>query len=655
MTRKNTLLWSPAPQRIKDAPIEKFRLYVENKYGRIFSSYEDFRQWSVDELEVFWEAVWHYVGMDRYSSYVRVLDGHNMPGCRWFEGAKLNYAEQILCRGRAGRVAIKSVSEIRGHTELGWDELNRQVQVLANRLREFGIKPGDRIAAYLPAIPEATVAMLATTAVGAVWSSCSPDFGINAVTERFKQIRPKILFAVDGYRYSGKDFDRKEVVRAMQANMTSVDKVIGISYLNENGWNDDSDVLPWTTLSSGSSSPDFKFEQVPFDHPLWILYSSGTTGKPKGIVHSHGGILLESYKLTAFHCDLSSGSTCFWMTTTGWMLWNSLHGALLVGGTIVIYDGHPSYPEADTLWSIVAETRATFFGCSAAYINALSKTDMLPSKEHALDKLTSIAVTGSPLSADGFRWIYDAVKKDVWLTSVSGGTDICSAFVGGVSTLAVHAGEIQARCLGVAAYAFDDNGSPVTNEVGELVITKPMPSMPIYFWGDEEMKRYRESYFDVYPGIWRHGDFIQILESGACIITGRSDSTLNRFGIRIGTAEIYRVLDKIEGVEDGLIVNLDLADGKFYMPLFVRLTDGVVLDGTLKKTICTALKTNCSPRHVPDEIYAVAQIPMTLTGKKLEVPVKKILMGVPSEKAVNSGAMSNPESLLVFEELAKSI
>jgi acetoacetyl-CoA synthetase len=655
MIKSNKLLWSPSRERIDNSQIEKFRHFVESRAQRSFSSYEDLWTWSVDELESFWEEVWYYFEMDKYSNYESVLDKYEMPGCRWFTGAKLNFAEQVLKRGRPGEVAIKSVSEVRGQIEMSWDELRSQVLALANKLRALGIKPGDRIAAYMPAIPETSVAMLASTAVGAVWSSCSPDFGIKAVLERFEQIQPKVLFVVDGYRYGGKDFNRQDIVVDMQASMKSVEQIIAVSYLHEHAWDKNSDVLNWESIISGEAVDldDFNFEQVVFEHPLWILYSSGTTGKPKGIVHSHGGILLESMKISAFHCDIGPGTTNFWMTTTGWMLWNLLHGALLAGGVMVIYDGHPSYPGPEILWSIVEDTEATFFGCSAAYINALSKTDLLPSKIQNLDKLTSISVTGSPLSAEGFSWIYDAVKENIWLSSVSGGTDICSGFVGGVPTLPVRAGEIQARLLGVAAQAYDDKGKPVEDDVGELVITKPMPSMPIYFWDDPDMQRYRESYFDVYPGIWRHGDYIEILESGACIISGRSDSTLNRFGIRIGTAEIYRVLDKIEGIKDSLIVNLDLAEGKFFMPLFVLLSEETELDDNLKKQIASALRSNCSPRHVPDEVYAVKQIPMTLTGKKLEVPVKKILMGVPIEKAANPGAMANPESLEFFANFVR--
>lgn len=657
MAIENPPLWSPDRKRIKNAQIEKFRIYVEEKHSLSFSSYHDLWKWSVDELESFWQDLWYYFEMQRYSSYERVLDGYDMPGCHWFVGAKLNYAEQILARRRSGHVAIKSVSEIRGQTELDWDELNDQVRSLADRLRALGVKPGDRIAAYMPAIPETTIAMLATTAIGAIWSCCSPDFGIEAVLERFEQIKPKVLFVVDGYRYAGKDYDRTEVVKAMQENIQGIKNTIAVGYLNDRAWECNKNVLPWASVISGVTlnSSDFIFEQVPFDHPLWILFSSGTTGKPKGIVHSHGGVLIESFKLSAFHFDLNEESICFWVTTTGWMLWNTLHGVLLLGTTIVIYDGHPAFPSEDILWSIVAESGATFFGCSAAYINGLSKTSLIPSQQNDLVHLNSISVTGSPLSEEGYLWIYRSVKKNLWLSSISGGTDICSAFVGGVPTLPVYAGEIQCRCLGVAAYAFDDNSMPVTDEVGELVIVSPMPSMPVYFWEDPNMKRYNESYFDNYPGVWRHGDYIQILENGACIISGRSDSTLNRFGIRIGTAEIYRVLDKVKEIQDSLIVNLDLSREKFFMPLFVLLKDGTVLDDKLKIKIATALRTNCSPRHVPDEIYEVEKIPMTLTGKKLEVPVKKILMGIPVDKAANQGAMSNPESLAYFEKLAKKI
>lgn len=655
MAHQNQLLWEPAKERIAGARIEKFRHYVQQRTGREFGSYEEFWAWSVDELENFWESYWYYMGMDRYSDYEQVLDSHRMPGAQWFTGARLNFAEQVLHRVQAVDVAIKSVSETRGNTAMTSAELADQVMRLASRLREMGIRPGDRVAAYLPAIPEATVAMLATTAVGAVWSSCSPDFGIKGVLERFAQIEPKLLFVVDGYRYNGRDFDRRDVVAEMRAGMDSVQHVVGLGYLDEQAWDGVDGVLPWPAALEGPAGDlqSFAFEQVPFQHPIWILYSSGTTGKPKGIVHSQGGILLEIHKFSVFHGDAAPGSVNFWMTTTGWMLWNALHGVLLEGATMVLYDGHPSFPEPDSLWSIVAETRTNYFGISAAYINALSKTDSRPGERFDLSALHSMGVSGSPLSAEGFEWIYEAVKKDIWLGSVSGGTDVCSGFVGGVPTLPVRAGEIQARFMGCAAYAYNEQGEEVVGEVGELVITKPMPSMPIYFWNDPDNERYLESYFDVFPGVWRHGDYIEFLENGSCIISGRSDSTLNRSGIRIGTAEIYRVLDKLEAIQDSLIVNLDLPGGNFFMPLFVMLREGATLDDDLKKRIASALRSECSPRHVPDEVYAVEQIPMTLTGKKLEVPVKKLLMGVPLERAANPGAMRNPESLQFFIDLAR--
>jgi len=654
MENQSKLLWSPDEARIRNSNIEKFRKFVESRGGRSFPAYKELWQWSVDELESFWEELWHYFEMDSYTTYDRVLDSRDMPGCRWFPGAELNFAQQVLYRCSSGGVAIRSVSEVRGQTEMGADELIPQTLSLAGKLRELGVRPGDRVAAYMPAIPEATVAMLAATAVGAVWSACSPDFGVNAVLERFEQIEPKVLFVVDGYRYAGRDYDRRDVVSAMQADMDSLEHVIGLPYLRDGAWKDGGGVTQWDSVCSDARTDlrDFAFEQLPFDHPLWILYSSGTTGKPKGIVQSHGGILLELLKLSSFHCDMGPGSTSFWMTTTGWMLWNALHGALLTGGTMVIYDGHPSHPGPGTLWSVVVDTASTFFGCSAAYINALTKTDLQPSRDYDLSGLESISVTGSPLSAEGFAWVYEAVREDVWLSSLSGGTDVCSGFVGGVPTLSVRAGEIQARLLGVAAFAFDGEGNEVEGEVGELVITRPMPSMPVYFWNDPDMKRYRESYFDVYPGVWRHGDYIEMLANGGCIISGRSDSTLNRFGIRIGTAEIYRVLDGISEIQDALIVNLDLPGGGFFMPRFVKPAAGSDLDDQLKKKICAALRSQCSPRHVPDEIYAIPEIPMTLTGKKLEVPVKKILSGVPLEKAANPGSLANPESLDFFVRFA---
>jgi acetoacetyl-CoA synthetase len=503
------------------------------------------------------------------------------------------------------------------------------------------------------------IALFAATSIGAVWTSCSPDFGWRGVLDRFRQVKPRVLFCVDGYRYGGRPFDRRGELRQIVAGLSGLDHVIYVPYLDRQREVPDlgtpaPNVVPWGEFLNHPPVPaaEFAFEQVPFAHPLWILFSSGTTGLPKAIVHSHGGILIEQLKLQQLHMDLRPGDRLFFYTTSGWMMWNFLVSSLLVGVRPVLYDGSATYPGPDVLWQVAQDCQVTFFGASPSYVDLMQRSEVVPAKHHDLSRLRAIMPAGSPVSAECTAWFYENVKQDVWVATGSGGTDVCTGFVGGVPILPVYAGEIQAPHLAVSAKAFNERGQSVTGEVGELVITEPMPSMPVCLWGDENGQRYRESYFDVFPGVWRHGDFFKINARGGCFVFGRSDATLNRHGVRIGTAEVYAVLSSIEEVEDALIVNLDLPGGGFFMPLFVKLADGHVLDGALEGKIRDRLRREYTPRHVPDRIVQVREIPVTLTGKKMEVPVRKILRGARADDAANRNAMANPGSLDFFADYA---
>jgi acetoacetyl-CoA synthetase len=526
-------------------------------------------------------------------------------------------------------------------------------KVLSTALRGFGVKPGDRVVAFMPNIPHTMVAFLAAASLGAVWSCCSTDFGVPSVLDRFAQVEPTVLVCADGYLYNGKPYDRRGEVEQIVAALPSLRQVVMVRYLDAQG-SLPAGALDWQTLMDSTPAEPLVCEQVPADHPLWIVYSSGTTGLPKAIVHGHGGITVELHKGLGLHCDLKPGSVLFFYTTSGWIMWNVMVGCLAVGATAVLYDGHPAAPQVDVLWRIAAAARATLFGASPTYVALMQKSGVKPSDIDAWDALEGILLSGSPVTPESMQWLYDNVRRDLWVTSQSGGTDIAAGFVTGSVLTPVYAGEIQVRGLGVDVHAFNEFGQSVLDEVGELVVVQPMPTMPLYFWNDADNSRYLDSYFREFPGYWRHGDFLEINRRGGCFIQGRSDSTLNRYGVRIGTAEIYRTVERVEGVEDSLIVNLDLPGGRFFMPMFVRLAAGVTLDGALVKRINDALATACSPRHVPDRIYAVDAIPYTLTGKKLEVPVRKILMGYELGKAVSRDAMQNPASHRLLHRLRQA-
>jgi acetoacetyl-CoA synthetase len=655
-TAEGNQLWEPSEEFKDSARISDYMKWLKAEKDLAFEDYNDLWEWSATDLEGFWASVWEYCGVEASKPYETVLGKREMPGAEWFPGAQLNYTEHVLknAEGRPDEPALLHRSEVRPLGEVSWGGLRDRTAALASGLRAMGVERGDRVAAYLPNIPEAVIGLLACASIGAVWSSCSPDFGAGSVVDRIKQIEPKVLLAVDGYRYGGKDYDRTEVVARLQQEIPTIQHTVLLPYVAEDPDTSQlENVVVWEDLLSEQEGAELSFEQVPFDHPLWVLYSSGTTGLPKAIVQSQGGILLEHLKKVVLHIDLGPEDRFFWFTTTGWMMWNMLVGGLLSGATALLYDGNPGYPDMNALWKFAEETGMTCFGTSASYITACMNAEIEPGRDFDLSSLKSIGSTGSPLPPEGFEWVYEHVKQDLWLFSTSGGTDLCTAFVGGVPLLPVRAGELQARGLGARVEAFDENGNAVGDDVGELVITEPMPSMPIYFWNDPEGERYRESYFDVYPGVWRHGDWIKVKDDGSCVIYGRSDSTINRGGVRMGTSEIYSAVDKVDEVAESLVVDVPREGGNSFMPLFVVLEEDVDLDDDLKGRIKSSIRDNASPRHVPNEIFAVTDIPKTLNGKKLEVPVKKILSGTPPEKAASKESLSNPESLDRFAELAE--
>jgi acetoacetyl-CoA synthetase len=628
--------------------------WLKEHRGLHLESYDALWQWSVTDLESFWHAIWDYFAIQASAPFNRVLGRRSMPGAEWFPGARLNYADHILARERPGATAIISMREGEPLRRMSWATLCAQVRILATQLRRMGVRPVDRVAAVLPNAPEAAIATLATASIGAIWSCCGPDFGTKGVLERFRQLAPKVFFYVDAYQYGGKRYDRSAELRDILQGLDTVQHAIYVPDAAEG--KPAGDVRTWAELMNQPpiAAADFVCEQVAFDHPLWILFSSGTTGLPKPIVHGHGGILLEHLKHLHFNFEATPGDPLFFFTSTSWMIWNFLLSSLAADVIPVLYDGNPAYPKADALWKVIEESGTTLFGTSPAYIDLQRKSGIVPSQQFNLNRLEAVTLAGSPVSAECMQWIYENVKADLWVASGSGGTDCCTGFVGGVSLLPVYAGEIQARALGCAAFAFDGEGREVVDEVGELVITQPMPSMPVQFWGDPQNQRYRDSYFDVYPGIWRHGDFVRFNRRGGVYVLGRSDSTLNRHGIRIGTAEIYRSLAQLEEIDDALIVNLDLPGGKFFMPLFVKLRSGRLLDEALGRRIAEQLRRDYSARHVPDKIYEVQEIPYTLTGKKLEVPVRRILMGMDPDKAANRAALINPAALDYFIDYAKN-
>ncbi|TML33001.1 MAG: acetoacetate--CoA ligase [Actinobacteria bacterium] len=630
-----TVLWEP-PSGVRSR-VGDFLDWLDRERGLRFDGYADLWEWSTTDLPAFWRAIWDHFEVIAYDQPTGVLPDATMPGARWFPGATLNYAEHVLrMPGLADEdVVVLGYSQTREPVRLTAAQLRERVRRVRAALKRAGVGPGDRVAAYLPNIPETFVLLLATASLGAVFSSCAPEFGTRSVVDRWQQIGPKVLVAVDGYVYGGRRVDRRTEVEAIRAQLSTVEHYVELSYLDGQGWD----------LEPDTDEP-LEFLPVPFDHPLYVLYSSGTTGLPKPIVHGHGGILVEHLKMLALHHDLGPGDRFFWYTTTGWMMWNFLVSGPAAGTALVLYDGAP---DLEGLWRLASEAGVTYFGTSAPFLLACRKAGVVPRQLTDVSRIRGIGSTGAPLPAEGFHWVYEAVGGHVLLSSLSGGTDVCTGFVGGSPLLPVYAGEISCRCLGARVEAFNDRGEPILGQLGELVITRPMPSMPVGFWGDATGERYREAYFSVYPGVWRHGDWITITARGTCVITGRSDATLNRGGVRLGTAEFYSVVEGLPEVVDSVVIHLEDSDE---LLLFVVLAEGLELDDGLRGRIARELRAALSPRHVPDEIHQVRAVPRTLSAKKLEVPVKRILTGTPVERAAATGALANPESLHAFEEFA---
>jgi len=641
-------LWIPSAETVANANLTLFMTWLENR-GMKFSDYSSLWTWSTEKPDEFWRILLEYFDIQFDGNTEPVRSGSGMPHVTWFNDLKLSYAEHVFRMSSSSSPAILFGSEGQPTREISWSALYDDVAALSSYLRKLGLLSGDRVAAYLPCIPEATVGLLAANSIGAVWASCSPDFGLQAVMDRFVQVEPKVIIASTHYSYGGKRFDKSDVVRRLAGDIPSVECVI---LVDSDGSVDIVNSVTWESALQDKRST-LEFTRVPFSHPMWIVFSSGTTGLPKAITHGVGGILLEHLKYLTFHNDLHKGERLFWYTTTGWMMWNYLQSALLCGGTMVMYDGSPSYPDLNRLWQFCDEALITHFGTSAGFILACRKESLTPSKRLNFKRLRSIGSTGSTLPPEGFEWIYNHISNGVWLASMSGGTDVATAFVGGNPLWPVYSGEIQCRALGCKLESWDDKAQAVIDQVGEMVITSPMPSMPVFFWNDPQFTRYTESYFNLYPGVWRHGDWIEITSRGGIIIYGRSDATLNRGGVRIGTSEIYRAVDKITEVKDSLIVCIEKEGGDFYMPLFVMMREGQELSDELKKRINSTIRSDHSPRHVPDAIIAVPDIPYTISGKKTETPVKKILMGKNVEEVINAGSLRNPQSLDFFAAFQK--
>jgi acetoacetyl-CoA synthetase len=655
-------LWEPSAEAVEGSAMTAYMRWLAAERGVEAADYRRLWEWSVEELEDFWRSLWDYFEVISSAPPESVLAERKMPGARWFEGAELNYAEHVFRDKADAEVAVVHSSELRQVGELTWGELREQVAAVAEGMRALGVERGDRVVAYLPNIPEALIAFLAAASLGAVWSSCSPDFGPASVVDRFAQIEPRLMLCVDGYRYGGKDFDRLDTVASIAAEIPTLERIVVLPYLShspdlsilERG-DDPTPPMTWGQLLELGKDGVLSFERVPFDHPLWVLYSSGTTGLPKAIVQGQGGILVEHLKKLYLHNDLRAGDRFFWFTTTGWMMWNFLISGLLTKAAIVLYDGNPGYPDMGVLWDLVDQAQVTCFGTSASYIAACMKAGVEPSRGRDLSRLRAIGSTGSPLAPEGFEWIYRHVGEDTWLFSTSGGTDVCTSFVGAVPILPVYRGELQGRSLGAKVESWDEHGNPVIDEVGELVLTEPLPSMPLYLWGDEDGSRYRASYFEQYPGIWRHGDWIEITARGTAVIYGRSDSTINRQGVRMGTSEIYRAVQAVPQVLDALVVDIPKPSTEGWMPLFVVLREGAELDDGLAGEIKARIREQCSPRHVPNEIVQIDEVPRTLSGKVLEVPVKRILMGESPDKAASRDSLANPAALDWFVEFARRV
>ncbi|HLW47925.1 MAG TPA: acetoacetate--CoA ligase [bacterium] len=653
---EGAVLWEPSPDARARATITRYLDWLRRTRGLAFESYEALWEWSVRDLDAFWTSIWEFFDVNAARRASAALPHRRVERAAWFPGALLNFAEHAL-RRRDDGPALLAYSETRPPRTVSHTGLARDVGRAAAALRRLGVRRGDRVAAYLPNIPEAAAGFLASAGIGAIWSSCPPEFGTRSVVERFRQIEPRVLLAVDGYRYNGRAYDRMAAVREIAGALPTVEAVILLPYLDDRP--DPSGLrggrLWGETLAAcaaGTGGDALEPEPVPFDHPLWILYSSGTTGLPKGIVHGHGGVLLELLKVLRLHLDIGPDDRFFWFSTTGWMMWNVVVASLIAGATAILYDGSPAYPDLTALWQLAAGTGMTYFGTSAPFVLSCMKAGLDPGRTFDLSRLRGLGSTGAPLTPEGFAWVYEHVNPSLLLGSISGGTDVATAFVLSCPLLPVRAGEIQCRGLGARVEAWDESGRPVIDEVGELVVTEPMPSMPVGFWNDPDGSRYHESYFERFPGVWRHGDWIKITPRGSCVIYGRSDSTLNRAGVRMGTSEFYRVVEEFPEVLESLVIDTGELGREGRLLLFVVLREGTSLDERLRTAIRDRLRAQLSPRHVPDEIHQVDEVPRTLNGKKLEVPVKRILAGTPAERAASRDALANPDALDAFVRFA---
>jgi acetoacetyl-CoA synthetase len=626
--------WEPTPQDIADARVTDFARFVRRRTGAPMPDYQSLWRWSVDDPAAFWGALWEYFELGDPPD--RVLDNPEMPGARWFPGVRLNYVDQIVRNARTDRPAILHVSEDGQVTELSWRELLRRTATFAQTLRSHGVAAGDRVVGYLPNIPEAIIAFLATASIGAIWSACGQDYSAKAALDRLGQLEPVVLVTADSYRYGGKTHDKREDVAALRAGLPTLRATVLASELTAEADTNELDTVP-----------------VEFDHPLWILFSSGTTGLPKGILHGHGGVVLEHLKAIALQSDIGADDTFFWYTSPSWMMWNFQVAGLLVGATIVCYDGSPNYPTPDALWDIAAHVGATVLGTSPGYVLGCTKAGAVPRTEHDLSALRTVGITGSSLPPSSSLWLRDNVGERVQVASISGGTDVVSAFIGGVRTVPVWPGELSAPFLGVALDAWDESGKPVRGEVGELVITKPMPSMPVSFWNDPDGSRYRSAYFEMFPGVWRHGDWITITDHGSIVVHGRSDSTLNRHGIRMGSADIYQAVERLPEIAEALVIGAEQPDGGYWMPLFVVLADDAELTDELRDRIKRTIRDEVSPRHVPDDILVAPGVPHTRTGKKLEVPIKKLFQGADPARVVEKSAVDDPALLDWYANLKR--
>jgi len=647
-------IWTPRPEFAAGSVIADYQRWLERQRGLRFDSYDALWRWSVGNIADFWPSIWDYFDLHSDAPVVEVLAEPRMPGARWFEGARLNYAQQVFRHARASQPAIRHAGEAAPLSDLSWDQLQRQVASVAAALRDMGVEPGDRVAAYLPNVPQTVVAFLAAASIGAIWSVCAPEMGPVAVLDRFRQIEPKVLLAVAGYRHGGRHHDRGAVLRELLSGLPSVRNWVLV---------DDAEAAVTGSLPPGPrmhrwndllrQPATLNVESLPFDHPLWIVYSSGTTGLPKPIVHGHGGIVVEHLKMLGLHCNLRAGDVFHWYSSSGWIMWNVQVGGLLLGATIALADGSPAWPDFGRLWRFIDEAGVTSFGAGAAFFANCMKAGLEPARIANLSRLQMVGSTGSPLPPEAYQWIRQHVRSDLWINPIAGGTDFAGAFVGGNPTLPVYAGEMQCRCLGASVEAFDDAGQPLIDEVGELVCTAPMPSMPLYLWGDLDGLRLHDSYFDTYPGVWRHGDWVRITPRGGAIIYGRSDATINRQGIRMGTSELYRLVEDEPEIIDSLVVDLEYLGRGSWMTLFVVLREGSDLDDALSEKLRQKIRAGLSPHHVPTEIVRAPDVPRTLSGKKMEVPIKKLMLGQPLEKVANPDAMANAQCLDWYRDFAE--